>query len=70
MIKNQILPEIEIIEKYQETQKQRKSYGYSLKSNNRLNNRKSNRCRKIQVVKFLTKSWPPVFLTRELKSFK
>jgi len=70
MIRNQILPEVAVYEKWQEVQKQRKTYGYKSGSKLRANNRKSNRCRKVQVIKFVTDSWPPVMVTRNIKTFK
>ena len=70
MIKNQIVPEIAVYEKWQEVQKQRKTYEYRTGSHNRVNNRKTNRCRKVQFVKFVTDSWPPVLVQREIKTFK
>jgi len=45
---------------------------YNLRNNpkHRANNRKTNRRRKMQSIKFLSKSWPPVFLNKEIKTFK
>ena len=70
MIENQIVPEIAVYEKWQEVQKQRKTYGYRTGSHNRVNNRKTNKCRKVQLVKFVTNSWPPILVQKEIKTFK
>jgi hypothetical protein len=69
-ITNQILPEVAIYEKRQETQKQRKDYGYSSGTRVRANNRRATNCRKVQVIEYITEDWPPTSKTRNIKTFK
>ena len=70
MVKNNIIPEIEIYSKWQETQKQRRFYDLKNNPKHRANNRKINRCRKMQSIKFIGQSWPPIFFNKEIKTFK
>jgi hypothetical protein len=70
MIKNQILPEVAVYEKWQEVQNQTKTYRNRTGSYRRSNNRKTNRCRKVQTIKFVLNSWPPVLVCKHIKTFK
>jgi|AntAceMinimDraft_16_1070373.scaffolds.fasta_scaffold103926_2 hypothetical protein len=70
MVGNNIIPETEIYSQWQETQKQKGFYNLRSNPKHRANNRKTNRCRKMQSIKFVSKSWPPIFFIKEIKTFK
>jgi len=70
MIRNQIVPEIEVIEKYTYQKKQKRVYAYKSGVKLRHNNRKCNRSRNIQVIKFFNNDFlNPAFKTKEIKTF-
>jgi hypothetical protein len=70
MMTNQIVPEIEIHEKYNYEQRQTRNFAFKAGIKLRANNRKSNRCRKTQAIKFICpQTYPPIFVTRLIKTF-
>lgn len=64
-----IVNPIEIHERIKEDKKQKESFSWKSSKSLRFNNRKTTRCRKVQVLKFIIPgTFPPRFRTVEIKT--
>jgi hypothetical protein len=71
MIRNQIVPEVEIIETIKEEKKQKEKIVINSLFKRRKNNRKNTKGRYTQFVQCIDDSvFPPVLFTRTIKHFR